>query len=807
MQVLKRDKSIEQFSYDKIEKAIQGAYADVNIDYDPSIMNVVKQKFSDVDPGTISIEEIEDTVEKILSHVNFDVCRAYIIYRYNHKLFRDEKNDFVKKLTAKLGAKDIDNQNANVDEHSFGGRLGEATRIVTKQLALGCMSKMSRNNHLKNEIYVHDLDHYYIGDHNCAHGNSWIKVNYNGTIKTEKIKDFADKIGLKKDKIADLSKSNIEIMSRNGWTKMYNITCRETKDDESLYTFKTRTGIPFTVTGDHRLPILRDGKEIISYAKDIHISDQLLGVENIQMSQEEISNCFLNLMDLDDPDLDLRITNTEPIKHYMRYKYDVVYAQYFKKMGFDLTPSSRTIKVKDFKKLLKDYPIPLSVLNELRIKANGSKKDYPLYIPYSRELAKLYAYIYADGGVYENYKKKLHQLTFANKNSKIMDDFLDCYENVFGYRPNKRHPNPNDPNNVCIVMTDGSKVTVRLFKKFAGARKNGSGDMSVPDFVINGPKDLKYAYISACIDTDGCISTRGLVYCSCCKSYLEQLNIILTNLGIHSNITKTGNKGGQYNVKGHTGQRNYDSYILGIYRNDEIASLKKYLNTYKNMDAYSYRGLNNKFEETAIISIKKEVNPGTLVYDIQTGDHWFILNNYVSHNCLSVPFDELLSGVIKTRQADIRPAKSVNTAFQLVAVAFQLQSLVQFGGVSATHLDWTLVPYVRMSFFKHFVTKYIEENIKEDEEITSELKEKLKKEFKEKYHIEDEDFKIGDFSMKCINFHVDDPRIKEINPQWYKDALFETKEEIKQAVEGMYHNLNTLQSRSGWAKSDCHLVA
>ena len=54
---------------------------------------------------------------------------------------------------------------------------------------------------------------------------------------------------------------------------------------------------------------------------------------------------------------------------------------------------------------------------------------------------------------------------------------------------------------------------------------------------------------------------------------------------------------------------------------------------------------------------------------------------------------------------------------QLVAVNFQLQSLQQFGGVSATHIDWTMVPYVRKSFLKHFKDglKYIEE--KSDEEI------------------------------------------------------------------------------------------
>lgn len=80
------------------------------------------------------------------------------------------------------------------------------------------------------------------------------------------------------------------------------------------------------------------------------------------------------------------------------------------------------------------------------------------------------------------------------------------------------------------------------------------------------------------------------------------------------------------------------------------------------------------------------------------------------HNCLSVPIDQLLKNGFKTRQTDVRPASTVSTAMQLVAVLFQIQSLQQFGGVSATHLDWTMVPYVRNSFKKHYIDglKYVE---------------------------------------------------------------------------------------------------
>lgn len=103
-----------------------------------------------------------------------------------------------------------------------------------------------------------------------------------------------------------------------------------------------------------------------------------------------------------------------------------------------------------------------------------------------------------------------------------------------------------------------------------------------------------------------------------------------------------------------------------------------------------------------------------------------------SHNCLSIPFDKLLATGFNTRQGDVRPAGSINTAFQLVAVIFQLQSLQQFGGVSATHLDWTMVPYIRKSFKKHYEDglSYIE---KSDVKVVSYKDSVVKNKFIENY--------------------------------------------------------------------------
>ena len=168
---------------------------------------------------------------------------------------------------------------------------------------------------------------------------------------------------------------------------------------------------------------------------------------------------------------------------------------------------------------------------------------------------------------------------------------------------------------------------------------------------------------------------------------------------------------------------------------------------------------------------KNHENNEIYIHDL---DHYAV----GSHNCLSIPFDDLLANGFNTRQGDIRPAGSINTAFQLVAVIFQLQSLQQFGGVSATHIDWTMVPYVRKSFTKH-------------------MKDGLR------YCENKSDYKIERFAKWLKHesadgvLHFDNEEFQNLHPEAWAYAMEMTEKETMQAVEAMYHNLNTLQSRSG----------
>lgn len=209
---------------------------------------------------------------------------------------------------------------------------------------------------------------------------------------------------------------------------------------------------------------------------------------------------------------------------------------------------------------------------------------------------------------------------------------------------------------------------------------------------------------------------------------------------------------------------------------EEKLMAKKIDNQNANVDEHSFGGrigeassivMRNYALNHCMSTMAKENHLNNEIY-IHDLDHYAVGD----HNCLSIPFDKLLKEGFNTRQVDIRPANSVNTAFQLVAVIFQLQSLQQFGGVSATHLDWTMVPYVRKSFRKHFIDglTYCEPNFSFDI-----------KEYSEHIPI--------DASIESQEYRL--------QPNAYKYAMDMTEKEVYQAVEGMYHNLNSLQSRSG----------
>lgn len=200
-----------------------------------------------------------------------------------------------------------------------------------------------------------------------------------------------------------------------------------------------------------------------------------------------------------------------------------------------------------------------------------------------------------------------------------------------------------------------------------------------------------------------------------------------------------------------------------------------------NMDAESFGGrigesanylmkeyaINNCLSQT---SKNNHLNNRVYIHDL---DHYPVGD----HNCLMMPIDKLLTKGFKTRSTDIRGAKSVSTAFQLLAVLFQVQSLNMFGGVAAGHVDWSMVPFVRYSFCKHYLDGINYILITTSKAEKERVRQKLKRLDVTKISIENRD--VYSYSRP------------------YNYAMEQLEKEIYQAVEGFFHNLNSLESRAG----------
>ena len=148
--------------------------------------------------------------------------------------------------------------------------------------------------------------------------------------------------------------------------------------------------------------------------------------------------------------------------------------------------------------------------------------------------------------------------------------------------------------------------------------------------------------------------------------------------------------------------------------------------------------------------------------------------NIGEHNCLFVDFNELFTKGFVTRNGDIRPPSTFSTACQQVAVIFQCQSQVQFGGVGTVHLDYDLKPFVKKSFRKH-IHHYLTdvEGMSDDMADTVMLSH-------EPIVIDNDELK-GQYGLQDA----------------YSYAMKQLEREGRQSAEALFHNLNTLESRAG----------
>ena len=166
-QVVKRDGTVAEFNIAKISQAITKAFVALEKDYHTSVIDLISLRVasdfeSKVKDDKITVEEIQDSVEKVLSESGYaDVAKAYILYRKQREKVRNVNS-------ALLSYKDIVDDYLKINDwrvkenstvtYSVGGLILSNSGAITANYWLSeVYDDEIANAHRSAAIHIHDL--------------------------------------------------------------------------------------------------------------------------------------------------------------------------------------------------------------------------------------------------------------------------------------------------------------------------------------------------------------------------------------------------------------------------------------------------------------------------------------------------------------------------------------------------------------------------------------------------------------------------------------------------------------------------
>ena len=165
--VVKRDGSIVDFNIHKISKAIEQAFESVDVNSDADVIDFLSLKVtadfqSKVSDEKISVEDIQDSVERVLSKSGYsDVAKSYILYRKLHEKQRSMKStvlDYKKLVDNYVQINDWRVKENSTVTYSLGGLILSNSGAITANYWLSeIYDEEIANAHRNADIHIHDL--------------------------------------------------------------------------------------------------------------------------------------------------------------------------------------------------------------------------------------------------------------------------------------------------------------------------------------------------------------------------------------------------------------------------------------------------------------------------------------------------------------------------------------------------------------------------------------------------------------------------------------------------------------------------
>ena len=166
-QVVKRDGAIAEFNIAKISLAITKAFDATGKEYNPDIIDLLALRVTadyqkKIKEGKITVEDIQDSVESVLSEAGYaDVAKAYILYRKQREKIRNLKStmlDYKALVDNYLQVADWRVKENSTVTYSVGGLILSNSGAITANYWLSeIYDKEIADAHKNGDIHLHDL--------------------------------------------------------------------------------------------------------------------------------------------------------------------------------------------------------------------------------------------------------------------------------------------------------------------------------------------------------------------------------------------------------------------------------------------------------------------------------------------------------------------------------------------------------------------------------------------------------------------------------------------------------------------------
>lgn len=678
----------------KAARAVGGEDRQTAMELTIEVLKLLKKQYNG---KLFGVEDVQDTVEKVLIEAGHArTAKAYILYRARRTRMRDAKGELMDAVEEIL--EETNRENANISNSPSAKMLQIASAASKKYYLNRLIPEEMAQAHLRGDLHIHDLD-FYGKTLTCVPDFEYTLIrDSQGEVRRVKFDYFNSLIDNNRESlnyvgcVEVLNLDGNQILGRSGWTKINKVMRRKLCEGESLYRIKTRKGLPLHLTGEHKLPVLRAGYEFLIEAKEIVKGDRLL--ISRQEFEESLELPVLDLFIKNRHKIPYGITirNAQKLIHWLRYKYD--------DFKFNLTVGTKqsskggnVLSGDEYAKLAETYYIPYEVKQQLTVTTTKASKSLPAYLAITPELMRLLGYILSEGHI--NISTSSRSIAIINENPNIQADIEYCVKNTFNDQTTILYSS-HLKNKQRGRLLNGS-VYVALLQNILGAKINAY-HIDIPDFVMNASEDLKAHFLQGLFDGDGHYGKKRITYCTVAEVLAKKLVLLLQDMEIESTLYHKETKGTGVVINGCVATtRNYDTYIINIM--DTFSMQKFFYSVYSSKDttkttkyAFSIPGRN--LDPQDVMAVDEINGYDRFVFDLETAEHWFTVNDYVVHNCLQIPLNKLLSEGFNTGHGYIRPPKRPTTATAQAAIILQSSQNDMHGGQSYAFFDRDIAPFV-----------------------------------------------------------------------------------------------------------------